>query len=462
MEYLRVNEAFQFFEPNKKSEEFINLVASSTEIPCVFSAANGTSKTATVVNILANLIWPGRNKYFNQEMFKNWPYPKRIRYITDPELVKDIGPFHSEIKKWWPKGQWRGEKAGKGYYSQYHAGEWVVDVMTYDQDVQQFEGGTLGAIVMDEPPPRPIFNASVGRLRLGGKLMVVMTPLTQAAWFYDEVVPRIPNNIVFADIEDACIEHGVRGHLKHENIQTMLDNWPQEEIEARARGKALYLSGLIYKTFNYQIHVLKESVRPPANATIYQVIDPHSDKPFAIIWAFVDRRGDVTIFDEWPNVDFTKWHNCQLTIKDYLAIFRDKEQGLNVYKRIIDRHFAEVSHLTGMVRNNLRDEFRNVGMDLYPSYQASEEIETGIGKVREYLRYNPDRPLDVTNKPKLFINPGCANTIKSFLRWARNPENGKVQEQYKDFMDCVRYLVMSNPEVDEPIPADIGVAKKLW
>jgi len=46
-----------------------------------------------------------------------------------------------------------------------------------------------------------------------------------------------------------------------------------------------------------------------------------------------------------------------------------------------------------MTRKTLRDEFREVGIDFYPSYQAKEEMEAGIIKVREYLAYNPDRRL---------------------------------------------------------------------
>src|SRR5438045_3868822 len=218
-------------------------------------------------------------------------------------------------------------------------------------------------------------------------------------------------------MEDACKIHGVNGHLEHNFIEKMIAEMPIEEREARVEGKALYLQGLIFKSFNSQIHVLKEEIRPPANGTVYQVIDPHTDKPFAVIWAFVNARGDVVVYDEFPNQDFYKMHNCQLTIEDYKKIFRDKEQGLTVSKRIIDRHFAEVTHLKGMVRTTLRDELREAGLDFYPSYQAKEEMEAGIIKVREYLRYDASQPINNLNRPKLFINPSCRNTIKSLSTW---------------------------------------------
>lgn len=458
MAWRQENEKYQFFAPNQKSENFIRLVATASDYPIVFSAANGVSKTATSVNLIANLIWPGNNKWFEYERFKNWPYPKRIRYITDPELVKDSGPFRQEIIKWFPKEGWTSEKAGKQYYSQYHANGWFIDVLTTDQEVRQFEGGTFGLIIMDEPTPQPIYNACIGRLRLGGLLLVVMTPLTSAAWFYDQIVPQVPGQIVYADIEDACIEHGLRGHLKHDDIQRMIKNWPPDEVEARAHGKAMYLKGLIFKTFDPNVHVLKEDIKVPYGAGVWQVVDPHSDKPFAAIWAFPDSRGDLYIFDEWPNGDFYKMHNCQLTIEDYKKIFTEKEKGLTVHKRIIDRHFADTA--SAVNKKTLRQELQAIGLNYWPSYKAEEEIETGILKVRERFSYDTSKVLTSINQPKIFISPKCKNTINSLSKWARDPKDGKVQEGYKDFCDVVRYLVMDNPKVPQSFPDTPAV--KRW
>ena len=432
------------------------MVGNATDYPIIFSAANGVSKTATVVNLLANLIWPGRNKNFDFERFKNWLFPKRIRYITDPELVKDTGPFRQEILKWWPRDQYRAEKGSKNYFSQYYANGWFIDVLSFEQDVRQFEGGTFGLIIMDEPPPQSIYSACVGRLRLGGLIVLVMTPLTHAGWVYDQLIPKNPQNVIYADIEDACKTHGVNGHLEHSDIEKMIANWPPEEVEARAHGKAMYLRGLIFKTFDPKVHVLKENIKVPYGAQVWQVVDPHSDKPCASIWAMPDGRGDLYIVDEWPNEDFYKMHNCQLGIKEYARIFKDKEQGWSVKKRIIDRHFAETSSVVN--RRTLREEFQHeTGLYYEPSYKGEEEIETGILKVREYLRYDSSQQMSELNKPKLFINPSCKNTIKSLSNWARNPDTGKVQEEYKDFCDVVRYLVMENPKIYQPLPPFVPV-----
>lgn len=458
LEWIKANERIQFYEPNDPIERLVRLAGTASNLVYVLSAANGIGKTTALVNIAGNIMFGPQNRFFDHGIFRNWPHPKRLRFVSEPSQVKESGPFPAEIAKWWPKGRYKAFKDGQHYVSRYEVGEFILEVMTYEQLKEQHEGANLGCVLFNEPPPQHLWTPNISRLRAGGIAVVGMTPLTEAGWFFDEVAPRHEPFTIYADVETACIQHGTRGHLEHDQITKMIDEYSPDEREARVDGKAMYLKGLIFKTFNTQVHVLKEMVQAPANATIYQSIDPHSDKPFACIWASVDSRGDVTIVDEWPNVDFTKWRNCQLTIRDYAKIFRDKEQGLLVHKRIIDRHFADVR--SAVNKRTLREELRDdVGLDFHASYQATEEIETGILKVRDYLKYNPERALDSMNKPKLFINPHCQNTIKAFLRWSRDPETGKVEDAFKDFMDAVRYLLMDSPEVDIPIPYEPAVRR---
>lgn len=457
LQWRKENERFEFYTPNGVCEKAISNIGSTGDLLTILSAANGVGKTTLIVNVLANLFWPGKNKYFDTPIFRNWPYPKRIRYITDQKIVEESGPFPSEIKKWWPRGQYEQAKLGRNYVCQYKIGEWVLDVMTYEQDINQFEGGTFGMVVFDEPPKENIWHACISRLRLGGVLLVFMTPLTEAGWFFDKVVPNHQDSVFYATMEDACKTHGIRGHLEHENIERMIREMSPEEIEARAYGRAMYLRGLVFKTFDHKVHVLKESMRPPLNSTIYNVVDPHADKPFFSIWAYPHKNGDLYVIDEHPNEDFFKMHNCQWTREDYKRMYSAKEVGYNV-KRVIDRHFAD--SVTAANKKTLRQELAEIGMNYEASYSAQEEIETGIIKVREYLRFEPSKELTSINRPKLYINPHCLNTIKAFNRWAIDAKTGKYSDDYKDPMDVIRYLIMSNPRPSDPLP--YTPARKLY
>jgi phage terminase large subunit-like protein len=446
------------FEPNCPQERAINLVGDAAGMVSILSTANGVGKTSLVVNLIGNLIWSPQTAWFDKPLFRNWPHPKRVRYVTDPKLVEEIGPFHSEIEKCWPKGQWTATKGRHTYYSQYFANGWIVDVMTYEQARKDFEGGNIGLIICDEPPPRSIWHACITRLRLGGLIMVLMTPLTEAAWFFDEVLPRHQDRIIYATMEDVCKQHSVRGHLDHDQIQRMIEEMDPDEVEARAYGKAMYLKGLIFKTFDSNIHVSKNPLSVPPNAQIWQTVDPHVDKPFACIWGYPTFDGRFIQVAEWPREDFYRMRGSSLGLEEYKKIFLAIEQGWTVKRRIIDRHFADTR--TIQTKRTLREDFQKIGITFEPSYAASEEVETGILKVRSWLNYNPKKAIDTLNRPKYLVDPRCVNTIKGFQRWSFDPKSNEPQEAYKDFMDCVRYMAMADPRISQPLPPP--VYKKLY
>lgn len=451
LDWRKKNERLQFYEPNLPVEQLITSIGTSNNLLHGLSAANGLGKTTALVVLGGNLFFGPQNKYFDYPIFKDWPYPKRIRFVSEVSQIKDGGPFPTEIKKWWPKGRYQTARNGQGYDSIYKAGDWVLEVMTYDQLPSQHEGANLGCVMFNEPPPENLWTPNISRLRAGGIAVVGMTPLNEAGWFFDKIVPRHEGHIFYGDVEQACKQHGTRGHLEHADIEKMIAEYSPEEREARVGGRAMYLQGRVFKTFSPTAHVLKEHMTAPLGATLYNVTDPHTDKPFFSIWAYPAKDGSLYILDEHPNQDFFKMHNCQWTIEDYKHMYAAKEGGYNV-KRIIDHHFADVR--SSATKKTLKEALAEIGMYYESSYTASEEIETGVLKVREYLQWNADRPMTTINRPRIYINPHCINTIKAFQYWTYDQDKQKYQDAYKDPMDVVRYLCMAEPMQDEPLPSN--------
>lgn len=458
VKWRQENELCQFYTPNGAVEKFIGMVGSKNNLVFTLSAANGIGKTTALVNLACNIIWGPQNRFFDYPLFKAWPFEKRMRFVSEPSQVKESGPLPTEIKRWWPRGRYQATKDGQHYASLYIAGDWILEVMTYEQATEQHEGANLGLVMFNEPPPQNLWTPNISRLRNGGMAIVAMTPLTDAGWFFDSVVPRHLETVVYADIEAACKVHGVRGHLDHDQIEKMISEYDPDEREARANGKAMYLKGLIFKNFDYNVHVSQKPIDVPEGAQVWQVVDPAVDKPFASIWGYPEKDGTFYQIAEWPNEDFYRMHGCEYGIEDYKKIFKNIELGWNVTKRIIDRHFADVRSL--QTKRTLREDFEAIGLYYEPSYSASEEVETGILKVRSALKYNTAKPIDTVNRPKYIVDSRCKNTIKGFTRWSFDPKTGKVQDSYKDFMDCVRYALCANPKVSEAPPAP--VYRKLY
>ena len=448
------DERCRFYVPNGRTETFIRLLGEGQGFINLLIAANGVGKTAALINIIANIIWGPQNKWFDWPIFRKWPYEKHLRVVTESNDIGETGTIDKEIAKWWPKGRYTAEKQGKNYHCLYKTDTgFLLDKMSFQQEPKEFESATLGGIFFNEPPTEEIFGACVGRMRAGGLISFQMTPLMNSAWVQDRLVDSHEHRsfVVTADVEDACIEHGVRGHLKHENIVRMMKEWRPEEIEARAHGKFMHLADVIYGgSFYRDAHVVNDDLMPPMGSQWFTVVDPARGKPWAIGRGWVDPAGRIVFDDEYPKEDWLRCRETENTLQDYADILRIMEARYWTDTRIIDRHFANSRNDYGRtLKMDLADKF---GLEFRDSYSCEEEVETGIFKVKDYLGYNRKMPIDTMNYPRLRFKARCKNMIRSMERWPRKKETLRPDPDspYKDHADLVRYACMAGLEVWVP------------
>lgn len=313
-------EAFRYYEPSVKGEEFINAVAGmhssgARNFITLYSAANGIGKTVTGANIVANLMWQSGNAYFQHDLFTHWPFVKRGRIVSDPtNIEKNIIPT---LKKWFPKGRYKTNKSNKKYESVWETDTgWEFDIMTYEQDPREFEGPTIGWIWLDEPPSEAILKACVSRTRKGGVIFITATPLAGSAYLYDmfakgETVVEIegpggekiqftrPVTYIEADVWSACKDvPGTRGHLAREDILKMIAEYSEDERQARIYGKFQHLVGMVFKRWDRKIHVIKPFPITERDFCVYEALDPHPRTPDACMWLAVDKNGTKFVVDE--------------------------------------------------------------------------------------------------------------------------------------------------------------------
>lgn len=455
-------EPLKFLVPNGAQEKAIAAVGQGEYFIVIEAFANGVGKTAITFGILGAIIWGAPTSAFDYPLYTKYParWPKLIRIVTESSLVSDIGPIQREAKRWWPKGRYEWFRGGKQYNQFFRTDTgFVGEVMTYEQAVKEFEGKTMGPTVFVEPPPREIFNACIARQRMGGMNILDMTPLTSSAWVMDELISRGEIIIegksvgkvlcINADIEENCIQHGKNGQLEHTDIVQIISRYDPDEIDARAHGKFMHLSGRIFKTFDRNVHV-KEFAIQTENVSHGMIVDPAIGKPLAILWRFVDKAGVIHYYDESPEFEFNGAKDSNLSVSDYVQLIKSKEESRKIDSRILDRHFGNARRTLG--GQTLKQEFEAAGLDFVDSYtmDPQSEVETGILRVKEYLKHDTSKPIDSLNCPKIVIHPRCKNTIAAFERWSRDAKTSKPQEDFKDFMDLVRYDVMSDPQVELP------------
>lgn len=209
-------EAAKYYVPNGKAEKFIEMVGSDKFFVNMFVGANGTSKTATGANIVANIINGKQSDWFDHNLFNEWPYIKRGRIISNPTTLKE--KIIPELEKWLPRNQYERfpeaeyttEKGGKYYASKFKfKNGWEFDLMSHEQSSDSFESVDLGFVWIDEPMPKDKFLATIARGRLGMIVFWTYTPLFQSAWIKDWMDKAIDNgdaDFVEATAEDNCFD----------------------------------------------------------------------------------------------------------------------------------------------------------------------------------------------------------------------------------------------------------------
>lgn len=447
----------KWFTPNGAQEKFINRIGTGKVFVGISSFANGVGKTGMMASIAGAVTFgPSENPFFDKPFYKEFPYLHRGRIISTTKNVEEIGAIQTEIKKWWPKGKYKAERKGKRYDSEYIIGDWVWDIMTYEQDAEQFESANLGIIIFDEPPPIKILYASIARMRAGGIILIFMTPLDEGGEIIEDLLEKghieYEGEVIgevfvqYADIEENCKEHGIRGHLNHKDIVKMISMYPPEEIEARAHGKPTHLAGRIYPDFTDEEPYVVDDFKIPDEWSRVVMLDPHDAIPYALSWAAIDEVGDIFIYDEFPVEDLEKITNTSLTIPDYARIIREKEGRQEIVLRIIDPFFGNKRYSnTG---KSVKQEMAELGLDFVDGDTSGLDI--GHQKVREYLKYQKAYPVSGTNHPKFHVLKSCRNHRRSMLRYKRKLlKSGEVRdkmvidETYKHFCDNVRHLLMT-------------------
>lgn len=414
-----------FYIPNGKAEEFIKMVGNNTRFVNMFIAANGVGKSASGANIVTNIVFGAQNEYFNCPLFEKWPYEKKGRIISDPTTIKE--KIIPELRKWFPANEAKNipeanfeeSKEGKNYVCKIVTNTgWTIDILSTEQATKEFESADLGLVWIDEPMPKDKFMATLARGRLGMIVIWTLTPLFFAAWIKEWVDENTTNGIadyVEAEMEDNCVVHGVRGILKHENIQRMADSMPEEEKEARVFGKFGHLIGRVHKNFNRKVHVIRPFPLDPKRYTTYKALDPHPRVPDHVLYLSVDSKG-------------TKFITGELLGEGLIREFYEqmKAYEASMHYRIADRIIDPSAY-----NDDQHREEKSIGsqlFDLGESYiKGSKDLLAGIQRTNDALNYQITYG-KMTMPPELYIFDTCQVTIRQIENYVWQEYKGSSKD----------------------------------
>jgi len=174
------------------------------------------------------------------------------------------------------------------------AGESVVYLRSYDQGRARVQAMTLTGFWLDEEPPFDYYMEALTRTNVAlGPVYLTFTPLKGMS----EVVKRFlidqvrGTAVISMGIEDAA-------HFSPEARQSIIDSYPLHERQARAYGKPIMGSGLVFPVERSLIEYQTFAI--PQHWPRICGLDFGFDHPTAAVWIAMDRDTDTLyVYDHY-------------------------------------------------------------------------------------------------------------------------------------------------------------------
>lgn len=376
--------------------------------------------------------------------------PNRGRIITT-DYAKGCGEsLQPKLDKWIPPDLIVDKRRTlKGFYEKLtirhvSGGLSTIDIMTHEQDDAQFEGWSGHWAWFDEPPPREKWVATMrGLIDFSGRCWLTLTPISEP-WMYDEFVAKQNPDVFFINVAQ-----WENPHLKQMEQEAFLRILTEDEKEARLYGRFRHLAGLVYKNFDPNVHLLSQAnTKIDRRWPVYFVLDPADRRPHHAIWARVDPFGTIYIVDELVYKGTIFETSKEILKRELMNKITPSE-----VIRILDPNKGQTpSAVSGL---KLKEEFAKHAV--YFTTKVNDDLTLGHLAVSEKLSYDKTKPLSTTNHPKMFFiretTKECIKQLQTYVwdDWKGASKDSKSQKEKpkdinKDMPDCLRYLVVFNPQ----------------
>ena len=350
-------------------------------------------------------------------------------------------------------------------------------------DPQIFEGWSAHAIHCDEEVSEAIFNTLLARLSdFSGRLILSFTTLQGYTHLinsllkgaetvekkYSKLLGRdLPIEQVSANWPDCRIYYFWSEMSPFVNANELVRTYSKQPLEvklARLYGIPSKAVEGRFPKFNREVNVIPHEKIPfiqddSIPVTRYFVADPGGSKPWVCIWAGVMRHRSIYIYREFPDSTMGQWALPHVNgvgksvgkpgpaqrplgwgYNQYREHFEDLENEEEIFERIVDPRMGAATVREKEGESNIITTMANLGFVMRPA--PGVEIESGIAKINDALSWNDTEEMTDENKPKLYVSDRCDTTITCLLEYSGQSR----AEHFKDFIDTVRYLMVSGAD----------------
>lgn len=319
-----------------------------------------------------------------------------------------------------------------------------MSVDAYKKNPMGGESSDWDRCSLDEPAPQKLWKSVArGLVDRQGQGDFTLTSLEEL-WIYEYFnLDEIPK-----DSPDVCRDRFSVRATMHDNpylsdagIAAYIGELDEDEIQCRINGIPLELSGLIYKEFKKDVHVLQtlpEGWRdwhlPAKDLILYARADTHPVRPHAVAFFAVGPH-------EVPVQCHEIYQGCDAdalgeTISAYIASTGCFLGGFKVEPAA---WIKDPSNRTVSIAKVLSK------YGLFPR-PASKDLSNGILSVRSALRQR-----------RLLFAPTCKRTLWEMARYRYDPETGRPVDENDHMMENLYRLVIDSPKFFNPDSGNFAI-----
>jgi hypothetical protein len=302
-------------------------------------------------------------------------------------------------------------------------------------------------IHVDEPIPQAMWKAvSRGLIDRNGWAWFTLTNLSEP-WIFEMFFPSAKSKnakreVLHYDASGKLAKWALVGsiydnpYLSPDAIAAFEAELTEDEKQCRLYGLAIHLSGLVYKEFQYERHVLAsvpenwiDFHRPPANYTLHYAIDTHPRKPHDVLFCAVSPAGRMFFFYEI-------FKPCLIPeLCDEILAIRNLYK--NVGLELCELGAWEANPVDGMT---MGDMMINYGLNVQP---APKSLKAGILSVKKALAH-PDL---------VYFSPNLPNFFGEIMKYGWDTKSDKLDkpvDRNDHAMENLYRLILSEPYYIKP------------
>lgn len=289
----------------------------------------------------------------------------------------------------------------------------TIHFLSTDMRQRRLQGASVDLIIMDETPDEEVFEELQARVwDRRGRVVLVFAPVDAATfWVRDKLyIPWTAGDRTDVDvIHMPTADREGRSlvpHFSNDDIKRMERAWPDPSVRAaRMYGEFITRSGVVFRNFNPEIHIVP-AFEIPDNYARWFVVDPEYHR-FASLFFACDEHGNYYVTDEF----FSQDDNLSRRAERMMLMVGKRDRAVPAYvdsanpqdTAELNWHFSRVGAPIGAVPLPIRKKIDEMVLRVHALLEPDEG--------RKYPKIT--RMDDLSGAPRIFF----FNTLMSTWRW---------------------------------------------